>query len=696
MLIVDHPAYDTHPLTQESVTLTHAMPETEKIRKWISPPADFARPFEIANNSRTAGTATWLFDHPKFKKWLAQEGKTERGNKYFEENALWVRGIYWTWTRSLDREAANSYIGKPGSGKTTLAAATVEELAASSPSNWQSCPQVYFFFFDSKQPGLTLGHNAQRALLAQILRQHQGDRALLDRYAFAMDSNRYGQLSASPDEIFDLLSMAVSAEEPAIFVIDGVDECVDSEKMVRDLLLFSHNPCIKTILFSRPAGRSVRALLSAMPETQRLDTGMLASDDIRLYLTGEIDSLEEEDLIQPSETFPKARIVDQLVFGADGMFLWARLMIQHLKSLVFSPEDRLQIISDVSSPEGLGDMYSRILACISNGPKAECILAKDILMWLILCRRPMTSAELKQAAQLWPNSNKDSDYERFNAMAITLCAGLVEIDRPLSFEPRKAVFRLMHLTVTEYCIPQLKHTRSTGYWPYPVTDVSERRVSCEADIVTRSLNFITSALPTQPLWHILGPEVSRDDLDEHFPLASYSVSFWIDHIFSTASRRGALQPADCASLALSVSRFISCKLSLTAWVEASYVCSHPPEYEKLQQWATWASSHIQSSPLCDQADLVKDILELSAELQKLHQDWAAHLRRSPGIIWEQVPAFMKSRLFAQIATVEISHMVKDREKALSGAGISSQYLCKVSEINFEEQFVAVVSVWPSM
>lgn len=90
------------------------------------------------------------------------------------------------------------------------------------------------------------------------------------------------------------------------------------------------------------------------------------SPDIELFVHRKLAQFMDENII------PRQRDVDslvqRLVYGAVGMFLWARLMIIYLSSHALTDLERLYAIQDADLPEGLDSIYIKILELITVRP----------------------------------------------------------------------------------------------------------------------------------------------------------------------------------------------------------------------------------------------------------------------------------------------------------------------------------------
>lgn len=222
------------------------------------------------------------------------------------------------------------------------------------------------------------------------------DDDLVDRFLFVMDDGSSGQLDASRNEMLDLMKLCASAQGEFYLILDGIDECLDTPSLVEDLLTLTEVPQARCLLFGRPGGHSIAPFFNTVPEECRLDLRGLTDADVRRFLDTHIQRLS--DLLPTSP--PSTELVSRLAVGADGMFLWARSMIDYLKSYALTPARRLRVIMDIRSPEGLDCMYDRIMTLIFQGKEIEQELAVQILVWVALAHRPLTEGELRQALKL--------------------------------------------------------------------------------------------------------------------------------------------------------------------------------------------------------------------------------------------------------------------------------------------------------
>ena len=172
------------------------------------------------------------------------------------------------------------------------------------------------------------------------------------------------------------------------------------------------------------------SLSRTVPTAQQLLIGRKTAVDIELYLQRKIGCLKRDGLLPQSAS--TGSLVEHLLTGADGMFLWARLMISYLKCPSLSRAQRVEVIENVILPEGLETMYQRIGYLIGQGYQIQQTLAKTIILFLAITERNLTIQELQCAITTIaaPNNSSDetNDLVEFKEMVAATCADLVETE----------------------------------------------------------------------------------------------------------------------------------------------------------------------------------------------------------------------------------------------------------------------------
>jgi hypothetical protein len=255
-------------------------------------------------------------------------------------------------------------VGNPGWGKTIVAASTICKLESKIPQSGGECVVCYYFFNQAdplKTSSIRLA--AYRTIAEQIFQKCHRIGAIHDIYALANDGSKS---LASEHELRDLLNMAMPILPNFYLVLDGIDECSDIEPFFDDIRLFCDKFSAKIILFSRPHVEPLRQSLE--PEQIITMSRTVMDEDIHVFVRGQLDSLRLKNRFPSHADYAsiEAKIVEQ----ADGMFLWARLMICYLKSPALTKSARMSTIFH-TTPVGLQELYDRILAQISHMDEAS-------------------------------------------------------------------------------------------------------------------------------------------------------------------------------------------------------------------------------------------------------------------------------------------------------------------------------------
>ncbi|KAI0151835.1 hypothetical protein GGR57DRAFT_503760 [Xylariaceae sp. FL1272] len=310
----------------------------QRLMDWLAPP-QFAEEFQSLLRVRQEGTATWLLDGPRFRAWrntIPTQTHEIVDKRKMPPWVLWING-------------------NPGWGKTILAAAIFRD------------------------PTRTTLDSAYRAALAQLLHRHRDDAALVNMFLFIQfDVSGSGQTRATLNEVESLMQACATQLGGLNWVLDGIDEANDAEGLsikLRDLSIASP---IKLLCFSRPDIHALRSLV--LPSSKILLTRAPTATDIEIYLHNAVESLVEDGMICSEDN---NCLVRHLLCGADGMLLWAKLMIAFPYSPALTASARLHIIFSVTFPEGLEAMYERILTQICGSRVSEQNLACKTLNWMI-------------------------------------------------------------------------------------------------------------------------------------------------------------------------------------------------------------------------------------------------------------------------------------------------------------------------
>lgn len=658
--------------------------------KGIQPPS-YADARDRASSVRLDGTATWVFHTTSFKSWFGGPPSVALNtNGTFGSNVMWITG-------------------KPGAGKTVLAASIIEHLEGSCPQN-----DILYFFFQS-QSSENSSSDAYRSVLAQLLQKSGHDLDLLYRFSFAIPKpdekkdhsdvsglSNDGQKKFTSTIIFELLRLCL--RRGSILVLDGIDECRDLDVFILSLrrLLETH-PHARVVLLSRI---NIARLKHTVQDQCHLEFPEInISTDIGQFLTEEIHELFEEGTLPGSIENTEA-LVRKLVRGADGMFLWARLMINLLRSPSMTPYQRLEVIERVSVPEGLEKLYERIFMYIaSTGPRAL-NLASSCLAWLTKVAPPMSSFQLREAliiqGHLSSTATRDSIIE-FEEAVIMTCAGLV-IRAPAEHSESPTFLTLVHISIKEM-VEELITNRIwidqylTHGLHCIITDCSAARLDLASCCLRKILNL------------------DCHDFSEHEDrgikpakgFSAYASAYWLYYIKDAVCKcqpipdmhphvKSAAFRALSKLLAL-LSDLFEKPRTLSSWLYKFYSTSaaessplnHPPS-TVLSSLANWIT-HVWAGNIVANDQLLHTLGMFDEELGSIIATWGNDLKARPHIVWDEMASFANSRLFFNSGTTRVTNQSPQIPETRNS---QQKLVTLVSKTSQTGMMKGVLSLWTSL
>ncbi|KAF4955986.1 hypothetical protein FGADI_4159 [Fusarium gaditjirri] len=593
------------------------------IGEWLAPPR-FTDAFDQARRARQSCTASWIFQEDKYQSWLGAEMSTFQPANMFGPNVLWIHG-------------------NPGSGKTVLAASIVENLQ----SQLRSRPtEICYYFFDHRSPAETYADSAYRSLLSQLLSFSQHDEILLDKFSFAVHNswNTRGQLEAGKTALMDLLSLSLSRD--SILVLDGIDECEDKDDFVAFLLDVWKGNMPHIIFLSRV---NVTSLKRYVPKTYQLQMSKnRVSEDIRVFSTLKLESLFGNRILSSGNLSRKSDMVERMVHGSNGMFLWARLMINFLESPYLDELEKMSVFEQINTPEGLEVMYSRIVRLIlASGQKAS-RLASNILLRLIHAPVPISSRHIWQSLFVDGLRSTPEDLEHlqeFEDSIIMACGGLIErttIHDPQPVFQDEPSLRLIHLSVSE-TLTSFHSIPSLIGW-------GEADLPLLADQATGSLDCATTCLK-QLLYHTPRQPLSGGlaiswllHLQDFIRAASATISLF------QGTWSFAFQQA-LHNFWSQFNTFLNTPATISVWLEAFYTYPYQdslahPLLSPLDGLAIWAKQAISLGFRVPFDSKFATCIELFRnEVHNAVSIWGMTLHAMPCTVWDEMTGFMDNNRF---------------------------------------------------
>ncbi len=264
-------------------------------------------------------------------------------------------------------------IGRPGSGKSTLATFLVQHLSRS------TSPVLYFFCNRSDSEKRKTIY-VIRTLLAQLLKidSHLASH-ILPQY---QDSGR--TFADSYMIVFNVLRTVMTQyQNRALYiVIDAVDECIDAFEAWNGLL-FQLQSCLqgtKTKLMITRRDMHDRNEFSRGSESWSASHELImrptsASQYIHEYIQRRVHKIDTV-----ADTNIETKIVRQISQASDGLWLYARLMIDEVER---APSQEIVEKRLNSLPHGLSDLYTQIVqSCETRMTEDQRKFAKYLYIWL--------------------------------------------------------------------------------------------------------------------------------------------------------------------------------------------------------------------------------------------------------------------------------------------------------------------------
>jgi hypothetical protein len=565
-------------------------------------------------------------------------------------------------------KAKASLVGNPGWGKTIVAASTVCKLESKRSDSGEQSIVCYYFFNQAdplKSSSTCLA--AYQAIAEQIFQKCHQIGAIHDIYALSNDGSKS---SASEHELRDLLNMVMPILSNFYLVLDGLDECSEIERFTDNIRQFCDTSSAKIILFSRPHVEPLRQTLKAEQTITMLRTVM--DEDIHIFIRGQINSLRLKNRFPSHADY--GSIEEKIVEQADGMFLWARLMICYLKSPALTKSARMTTIFH-TTPVGLQQLYDRILDQISHMDEASRQLASTVFTWTAYALEDLTSEQCADA--FYPADAADDPSEKKDFVdhaAIVVCCGLIE--------KRQNTLRFIHLTAKDHVLSL--SSRGMDFLSPPPGEA-------HAEIAMRCLSYLLYSVPAQPLSGSLSTRACAPKIHLNYPLLSYAATRWVNHLLScfTALSTSYVAPKGLGKFEQIVGliqRFLSFPLNVTVWIEAIFLFLKGDPIRSLK-----ASSELLQGPLkallSPQMFRTSEALSLfTSEIQDINSDWGLTLANAPHEIWGDVSSFKKSRFLAQNRGISIDilaphhqdHETKGADAFLCIGRKSSEYIGKLT------------------
>ena len=384
---------------------------------FLSNPQDDLAATRSAKGDRVHGTCEWILSRDMYTTWLNEDSP----------QLLWLSG-------------------GPGIGKTMISSFLVDELAHLAKQSSQKT--LAYYFCDDKYETRRTATAILRGILLQILRQRP---ALFVHIQSRFDMSRERLFTDFHGLWSVFVSIVKDPKAGEIYcLVDALDEC---EKESRQLFLtnFTKMFCppqresvfVKFIVTSRRENDIEESFstVGSIVQNLQVDSGKV-NDDLSKFIDVKVDELSTRKRFSLEM---KEKIKRALTDKAGGTFLYISLVLEDLKKIKITSQVRQKL---QELPSDLNKVYDRILRTID----ADCEeIAKLVLRWVAVARRPLSPNELATALALCTGRREESimpSEDRLDELkdGFKCCEPLVY------FDPDNNTINLVHQSAKDYLL----------------------------------------------------------------------------------------------------------------------------------------------------------------------------------------------------------------------------------------------------
>ena len=388
----------------------------ERILRWLRYSAS-TKPF---TQEWSAGTCRWIFESAEYKRWESEGNHTP----------LWVFGIPGKYMELESPTQVTNINLCPGCGKTVLAHYMVHA---------RNDLVLGHFYQRTLRDSLT-AYNLTAAVLGQIIsrayRQPDHNFRLMITRMWRLFSHYDTSKDCPLDSLWDCLNDILDLLPRYTLVVDGIDECHTEQEavpMLKRLVTMASKPNSRVVILSREHHLFKEPLQSATHIHMNLVTMM---PEILRFVQLEIDK-------HPSLHEFQDRILAKTQDHAQGMFLWARLMLDYLKRAP-TRNERLRRLKKF--PQGLTPVYQQLQRETGEQlDSTELLLRHELFLTLAASVRPLQLVEVSEVIALQVGKPQVDEYDRLDDTENTLHSLCWPF---ISFSDDRV--KLMHESVREY------------------------------------------------------------------------------------------------------------------------------------------------------------------------------------------------------------------------------------------------------
>lgn len=447
----------------------------------------------MAAKQRTQNTGRWFL-----------QGSVYNGWKPRPDSILWLSG-------------------RPGTGKTTLCSAIIEDLMVQRHDE----SLLAFFYFKFDQPGKDSLVSLLKSLLQQFAVQWS---SAVDILKVSYRNHGNGLLSPQHNVLMNTLKKIVESAPFTYIVLDALDECKERDDLLEFLYQLSEWRLgkLNVLVTSRPEQAIKDSLVPLVTFSAEL-SGASVNDDILLFIR---DRLEHDATIKRWPQSLKDYAETILVQGAQGMFRWVSCQLIALHQCL-SPFMVKQTLN--SLPKTLDKTYEHILLSIDLDPG----WIHQVLTWLVFSIRPLFVDELSEVLTIEIVQDQaiiDKSKKLFDDSIITgIFSSLVTLrDTYRSSNVNKDGFDsqigLAHASVKEYLISERIRDGNAAQFALESDSANETIARACLGYLARFDNAST-----------------LDSVVADYSLADYAAQFWTSHAKRISASRNSIKVTEAAA-----------------------------------------------------------------------------------------------------------------------------------------------------
>ncbi|KAE9372535.1 hypothetical protein N431DRAFT_536388 [Stipitochalara longipes BDJ] len=360
-------------------------------------------------------TGRWILDQPNIKTWLDPRQDTVP--------IVWLNG-------------------KPGAGKTILASVLIEECLRIVQSSTNI--SLAFFYCRDQDGQRNTFASVAKAILAQLLCQNSN--LLPHLYDECLKSAKV--TLASSHDCVKVLGTVLQAVPQTFLIIDGIDECEPKER--KAILKFFASMITSDDI---PQGK-LRGLFISQ-ELADIKSALHVADTVNLTRNhSEVDiknfavkwASKIQQRFRLMEDSAREYIIKLVSDGAEGMFLFARLVLENLHDQE-SLQNVYKELHPDTFPRGFDQAYARIASRIFENPNlARRKTAQKLLGWISFSKRPLKWHEIQGATSIdTQDRNVNFGVRHMHDDVRDICGSLIDI------LPGNRV-QLVHKTARDYLL----------------------------------------------------------------------------------------------------------------------------------------------------------------------------------------------------------------------------------------------------